>query len=172
MTVAAALSASLIDDAPQNLEEPRHALDFIQNDQAVFLGFEVEFGVGKFGPVRGKLQIQVNGRDVGFLSEAECQRRLADLTRTQDGDGGKTREQVADSSLGETSDHIAIIPYDGRNTRLCFERRIAGSRTAREARRPALREVQLESRVRTATVSRRWVSTRVGTRPGGTFRHL
>ena len=52
MTGAPVFSAPLVDDTPQNFKEPGHALNLIQNDQAVFLGAEVEFRVGEFGAVR------------------------------------------------------------------------------------------------------------------------
>ena len=111
--MAATLAAALVDDAAQDFEKSRHALDFVQHDQAVFLGTEIELRIGELCPMRRQLEIQIDGRGPKLLDDPPRQGRLADLTRAQHGDGRKTREQVADAGFGQTVNHTALLPCRG-----------------------------------------------------------
>ena len=113
LPVAATLAAALVDDAAQDFEKSRHALDFVQHDQAVFLGTEIELRIGELCPMRRQLEIQIDGRGPKLLDEPPRQGCLADLTRAQHGDGRKTREQVADTGFGQTVNHTALLPCRG-----------------------------------------------------------
>src|SRR5690606_16894945 len=54
--------ATLVDQPPQGLEQFRHTLDFVQDDQLVFMPGQVMRSIRKFFPISRVLQIQIQAR--------------------------------------------------------------------------------------------------------------
>ena len=77
--------AALVDQPAQLLEQFRRSVNLIQNDEAVLVLAEVERRLCELLPVRAGLEVEIDG--LRALGDLERQRRLADLTRPEQGDG-------------------------------------------------------------------------------------
>ncbi len=79
-------AAALVNQAAQRLEYFRRAVDFIENDQPVLIGAQKKRRLDQLVPVLRRLQIEIER--VGALRDCQGERRLADLTRANEGNGG------------------------------------------------------------------------------------
>ena len=101
---AATVTATPVDLPSQYLEEARHALDLVQNDEPSSLMLQVGGRIGKPGRMVRVLQVEVDA--VGHLIRYGAgQGRLADLAWTQEHHRRRFVQRTEDSLLGTTLDH-------------------------------------------------------------------
>ena len=72
-----ATTSAAVYQAPQALEELGNALDFIENNQLVFMLREIEFRLGQLGAIRRRFQIEIDRG--AFLRHGQRQCGLAHL---------------------------------------------------------------------------------------------
>ncbi|HLZ82764.1 MAG TPA: hypothetical protein VKQ54_04300, partial [Caulobacteraceae bacterium] len=82
---AMAPPAPLIDQAAQGLKEFRHAVDFVENDETVFITAQEQFGVGELASVSCRLQVKIER--VPPAGDLVRQRCLSNLPRSDDAGG-------------------------------------------------------------------------------------
>ena len=95
--------ASTVDQAAQALEQARRAVDLVEDDQPLLVICQIQLGIGELGAVRGRLQVEIHR--VHRTGDFESERRLADLARTEQGDGRILCKQAPQPCLYPTSDH-------------------------------------------------------------------
>jgi hypothetical protein len=113
--------ASTVDQPAQCGEQLRHAVYFVEYDQAVLVAAEESVRIGKFGPIFAGFKVEVHGRRCSGDGVGQC--RLSDLTGASQGNCGLPGQSVLNSGLrgGESSVHIihGVVDlqgsYDGRS---------------------------------------------------------
>ena len=96
----------LVDEHPQRLEQSGRALHLVDHHEPAAEPAQVPGRVVQLRQVGGVLQIEV--RAVGGLGQPPRQRRLADLPRPDQGDGGKLAEPGGDGRPEGSGNHLAI----------------------------------------------------------------
>ena len=101
---------------PQHLEKARQPLHLVQDDEPVPLGGQKGDGIVELLPIHRVLEVEV----VRVRSQEPGQGRLADLPRTQQGDGGELPEAFEDSRSEASRDHPRNIGSMCQNCKVCI----------------------------------------------------
>ena len=109
-------SDPLVDERAQQLEQPGRALHLVDNDEPALESPQVAGRVVQFRQIGGLLQIEVHA--VGGGGQPPRQRRLADLPRPDQGDGGELPEAGGDDLSEGSGDHLAIGVPTVRNCKV------------------------------------------------------
>lgn len=99
-------AAAPVYETTQVLEQARQPMDLIEYDQLVLVLGEIELRLSKLGAVRVGLEVEI---DRGALfAYGERKRRLADLPRPDESDGGHVVEQFVEVGFYTALDHPCI----------------------------------------------------------------
>jgi hypothetical protein len=95
--------ASSVDHAPQDREEIRDPLDFVEDDEFSLLGGQIKFRLGQLGPVGRSLEIQINrGPCAGDLQR---QGGFPDLPGSQQAHHRMASQKIGDFLMDHSFDH-------------------------------------------------------------------
>ena len=104
---ASSAAATLIDESAQRLEDLRHAVDLIEDDQAVFVGAQEQRRVAELRAVLARFEVQVEC--VRTLGHCESEGRLADLPGPQQGHGSLAVQGVLNGCQCAAWNHPCIL---------------------------------------------------------------
>jgi hypothetical protein len=90
---SSALAPSPVNPSAQALEQIGQPVDLVEDDQPVLMIGQVELWLCQLHAVHLRFQVQVDG--VESLGNLERKRRLADLSRPEQGNGWVFREPAA-----------------------------------------------------------------------------
>jgi hypothetical protein len=99
--------ASTVDQPAQCGEQLRHAVYFVEYDQAVLVAAEESVRIGKFGPIFAGFKVEVHGRRCSGDGVGQC--RLSDLTGASQGNCGLPGQSVLNSGLRAAGNHPCIL---------------------------------------------------------------
>ena len=95
------------------LEQARQPMDLVENDQLVPVLGEIELRLGKSGAVGIGLEVKIDGGALPAYGERK--RRLADLPRPDEGNGGHAVEQFVKVGCYAALDHPCIYGAQFQN---------------------------------------------------------
>ena len=103
------MSPSPVDDAPQLLKEFRHTVNFIEDDQLVFVVSELFAGIGEFGAVILVLKVEIyRGCLLANLQSEGC---LSGLAPPQKDDSQRMEKQFIPFPAVESLKTSATIDW-------------------------------------------------------------
>lgn len=114
----APLAATGINQATQYLEEAGKTMDYVKNDEFVFMVRQIEFGLGELRPIGIRFQVEVNRRP--GLGDFERQRRLSHLPRSDERDGRRFFQPLRQSIYNRRSIILAMMDVDSIYAMLFF----------------------------------------------------
>jgi hypothetical protein len=101
VTVLSASPPPAINETAEHGEDPRSTVDFVEDDQPVFMLSKIEFGIREPGTVGRRFKIEVQRSRSHSFGQRERKRRFAYLSGPEQCDGGELLEEGLNSSLGQ-----------------------------------------------------------------------
>lgn len=102
-----AAAPALIDETAQCAEEFRHAVDFVEHDQPVFVLAQEKCGLRELAAIVTRFQVKVQGRDLSAELQRKC--GFANLTWADQGDSRLPGDGVFEDSEFAAGDHPCIL---------------------------------------------------------------
>lgn len=103
LAAALARSAPPVDEAAQALKQAGNAMHLVQDHQFVLMIRQVELGIRQSAAIRCRFQIEIERR--ALSPDLQRQRRLSDLTGSQQSHGRVFAQERRQLGLDSTGDH-------------------------------------------------------------------
>src|SRR4051812_45896331 len=105
MSDAIACATPIVDDSPQDLEEPRRAVNLVDHHELAGMSTEVEVRVFQAASVSSALEIEIECGIVARIRDGASERRFSDLAWAEENDARSMSQAFNDGVVGASRNH-------------------------------------------------------------------